>query len=68
MKPKETKKQREKRLEETEGGRRFRSDTWSPNGDKKDKKLDRRRIRVDLGDCERCGRVWWNCLCYHAKD
>jgi hypothetical protein len=41
-KHKETKESRKKRMEETEGGRRFRSSMWSAHGNIKDKKKSRR--------------------------
>lgn len=39
---KETTSQREERIKEEEGGRRFRSKTWSANGDKKDLRKNRK--------------------------
>lgn len=42
-KPKESQREREQRMKETEGGRRFRSSTWSACGNIKDKKADRRK-------------------------
>jgi len=38
----ETKREREDRMEQTEGGRRFRASTWSACGNIKDPKKSRR--------------------------